>query len=246
VYALHLRDGRILWSTRSGSVQAPLALDHDTLYAATEAGVVLRLATTDGKVVWRRQLPGAVRAPPVPTPHGLAVATTADTLFLLDRATGVVQRRLATAGAVLGGPALGPDSNDLYLGTTGGHVVAVALPELSVTWNIVAGDAVLGATAVARDTVYALARDGTLWLVPRTNAAGARSLRLDIVATAGPTPLARGILAASVSGEVVLVDPATGVIGWRAQIDGPIEQPPLVRNGDLVVVGGRGDIHTYR
>ena len=147
---------------------------------------MLRLATTDGKVAWRRQLPGAVRAPPVPTPHGLAVATTADTLFLLDRATGVVQRRLATAGAVLGGPALGPDSNDLYLGTTGGHVVAVALPQLSVTWDVVAGDAVLGATAVARDTVYALARDGTLWLVPRADAVGARSLRLDIVATAGP------------------------------------------------------------
>jgi hypothetical protein len=49
-----------------------------------------------------------------------------------------------------------------------------------------------------------------------------------------------------VSGEVLLVDAASGAIGWRAQLDGPIEQPPLVRNGDLVVIGGRGDIHTYR
>jgi outer membrane protein assembly factor BamB len=246
VYALNLKDGRVLWSTRTGSVEASLALDHDTLYAATEPGVVLRLATADGKVVWRRRLSGAVRVPPVPTPDGLAVATTADTLFLLDRATGAVRQRLATAGAVLGGPALGPDGKDLYFGTTGGHVVAVRLPQLSVTWDVAAGDAIFGAPALARDTVYALARNGTLWLIPRTDAAGARSLPLGIVATAGPTPLARGVLAASVSGEVVLVDPASGRIGWRVQLDGPIEQPHLVRDGDLVVVGGRGDIHTYR
>ena len=246
VYALQLKDGRELWSARTGSIAASLALDHDTLYAATESGMVLRLATADGKVAWRRRLPGAVRAPPVPTPGGVVVATTADTLFLLDRATGEVRRRLATAGAVLGGPALGPGGTELYIGTTGGHVVAVALPQLSVTWDVDAGDAVLGAPALTRDTVYALTRNGTLWLVPRADALRARSLPLKIVATAGPTPLGRGVLVASVTGEVVLVDPASGSIGWRVQIDGPIEQPPLVRGGELVVVGGRGDIHTYR
>lgn len=246
VYGLQLKDGRVLWSTRTGSIEAPLALDHDTLFAVTEKGMVLRLTATDGKVAWRRQLSGAVRAAPVPTSHGLIVATTADTLFLLDRATGEVRRRLATAGAVLGGPALGPGDDEIYIGTTGGHIVAVALPQLTVVWDVAAGDAIFGAPAVTRDTVYALARDGTLWLIPRANAAGARSLQLNIVTTAGPTPLARGILAASVSGEVVLVDPASGAIGWRVQLDGPIEQPPLVRDGDLVVIGGRGDIHTYR
>ena len=127
-----------------------------------------------------------------------------------------------------------------------GATSAYAAETDAVIWDVDAGDAIFGAPALARDTVYVLTRDGNLWLIPRAGAAGARSLRLDIVATAGPTPLARGILAASVSGEIVLVDPATGVIGWRVQLDGPIEQPPLVRDGDLVVVGGRGDIHTYR
>lgn len=246
VYALRLKDGRVLWSTRTGSIEASLALDHDTLYAATETGLVLRLAATDGKVRWRRQLPGAVRAPPLPTPDGVVVATTADTVFLLDRARGAVRRRLATAGAVLAGPALRPDGRQIYVGTTAGHVLAVALPELSVDWDVEAGDAILGAPAVSRDTVFALARNGRLWLIPCAAPADARSLPLDIVSTAGPTPLARGVLAASVSGEVVLVDPASGTVAWRVQLDGPIEQPPLVRDGDLVVVGGRGDIHTYR
>jgi outer membrane protein assembly factor BamB len=246
IYALRLKDGRTAWSTRLGGVQAALALDGDTLYAATETGLVRQIAAVNGKLGWRRQLPGGVYAPAVPTSDGIAVATAADSLFLLDRATGEVRRRLHTPGTVLGGPALGATEKDLYIGTTSGHLLAIALPRLAVTWDVALGDAVLGAPALVGDTVYALTRDGILWLVPRTAASGARSLPLGIVTTAGPTPLTSGVLAASVSGEVVLVDPASGTIRWRAQIDGPIEQPPLVRDRDLVVVGGRGDIHVFR
>ncbi len=244
VYALRLRDGQPIWSTPSGSVVAPLALDGDTLYAGTETGVVLRLEADDGKVVWRRKLPGAVRAAPVPTPAGLVVATTSDTLYLLDRTTGQVTGRLAVPGSVLGSPAA--DGARLYLGTTAGHVLAVELPALAIVWDHLAGDAVLGAPAVARDTVYALARNGTLWLIPADRAADARSFALDIVARAGPTPLAAGVLVASVSGEVLLVDRGSGATLWRVQLDGPIEEPPLVRDRQLIVIAGRGDIHSYR
>jgi len=106
VYALRLRDGHSLWDTKTESISAPLALDGDTLYAGTETGLVLRLETSGGKITWRRRLPGAIRAPPVPTAAGIAVATTADTLYLLDRGTGQVRARLPTPGTVLGGPAL--------------------------------------------------------------------------------------------------------------------------------------------
>src|SRR5439155_1221382 len=188
---------------------APLALDGDTLYAGTETGVMLRLETDAGKIAWRRPLGGAIRAAPVPTPDGIAVATTADTLYLLDRATGAVRARLATPGAVLAGPAL--DGSRLYLGTTSGRLLAIELPALTVAWDLAAGDAVFGAPAVARDTVYALARNGTLWVIPARQPAAARSFALAIAATAGPTPLASGVLVASVSGEVLLVDRASGV-----------------------------------
>ena len=244
LYALRLRDGQPIWSTRTESVVAPLALDGDTLYAGTETGVMLRLETDAGKIAWRRPLGGAIRAAPVPTPDGIAAATTADTLYLLDRATGAVRARLATPGAVLAGPAL--DGSRLYLGTTSGRLLAIELPALTVAWDLAAGDAVFGAPAVARDTVYALARNGTLWVIPARQPAAARSFALAIAATAGPTPLASGVLVASVSGEVLLVDRGSGAAAWRVQLDGPIEQPPLVRDGQLVVIGGRGDIQAYR
>src|SRR5207247_1144557 len=81
---------------------------------------------------------------------------------------------------------------------------------------------------------------GTLWMIPAGQPSAARSFALEITATAGPTPLASGVLVASVSGEVLLVDRGSGTTAWRVQLDGPIEQPPLVRDRQLVVIGGRG------
>jgi outer membrane protein assembly factor BamB len=244
VYAMRLRDAKTIWRTRVGSVVAPLSFDGDALYAGTEGGTMLRLEPEQGRVLWRRALSGAIRVAPVATAHGIAVATSADTLYLLDPQTGAVRARLATPGTVLGTPAT--DGQRLYAGTSRGRVVAVDLPQLTVRWEQDAGDAVYGAPALDRDTLYVLTREGQLWLIPVTGPAGARSYPLGIVATAGPTPLVPGVLVGSVSGEILLVDRSAGTILWRAQVAGPIEEPPLVQGRQLVVVAGRGDIHAYR
>lgn len=244
VYAIRLRDGKTIWRTRVGSVVAPLAFDGEALYAGTEGGAVVRVDPEAGGVKWRRALSGAVRAGPVATPHGLAVVTTADTLYLLDRATGQVRARRATPGAVIATPAT--DGQRVYLGTTHGRVLAVDLPELTVRWERAAGDAVYGAPALSHDTLYVLTRDGHLWLIPVEQPGAATRHALGIVATAGPTPIVPGVLVGSVSGEILLVDRGNGTILWRAQVAGPIEEPPLVQGRQLVVVAGRGDIHAYR
>jgi outer membrane protein assembly factor BamB len=105
---------------------------------------------------------------------------------------------------------------------------------------------VYGAPAIVGDTLFVLTREGRLWLIPVDAPDSASSQPLGIVATAGPTPLASGVLVGSVTGEIMLVDPRSGAIRWRAQIAGPIEEPPLVYERQVVVVGGRGNIHTYR
>jgi outer membrane protein assembly factor BamB len=246
VYAVRLRDGRQLWRTPAGSVTAPITFDGEAIYAATEQGLVLRLEPDHGTVQWRRPLAGAVRAGPLVTPNGagLVVATTSDTLYLLDRQTGAVRSQLTLPGAVLATPAT--DGRRVYLATTNGRIVAVDLVSWSVAWDRAAGDAVYGAPALIGDTLLVLARNGRLWMIPVDTPDNATSQALDIVATAGPTPVASGVLVGSVSGEVLLVDPKTGAIRWRAQVAGPIEEPPLVRDRQVVVVAGRGNIHTYR
>ena len=244
VYAVRLRDGRQLWRARAGSITAPLAFDGEALYAGTEAGVVLRLEPERGTTQWRVSVSGAVRAGPLITPNGLVVTTTSDTLYLLDRQSGSVRSRLMLPGTVLATPAT--DGRHIYLATTSGRVVAVDLTSWTIMWDRAAGDAVYGAPALVGDTLFVLSRDGRLWRIPVGAPDVATSHALDIVATAGPTPLASGVLVGSVSGELLLVDPASGAIRWRAQVTGPIEEPPLVRDRQVVVVAGRGNIYSYR
>src|SRR5574341_41656 len=125
VYAVRLRDGRILWRARAGSVEAPLTFDGEDLYAGTEEGSVSRIDPETGSIEWRAPLAGAVRAGPIVTPYGLVVATTSDSLYMLDRSTGTVRSRLRIPGSVLATPAT--DGRRVYLGTVNGRVVAVDL-----------------------------------------------------------------------------------------------------------------------
>ena len=236
VYALRLRDGKVLWRARTGSVVAPLAFDGAAVYAVTEEGLVLRIEPERGSIQWRAQLEGAVRAAPVVTPQGLIVATTNDVLYLLDRNTGTIRGQLDLPGTVVGTPAT--DGKRLYLATMNGLIVAIDLATWMTAWDRPAGDAVYGAPALVGDTLFVLARDGRLWVIPVNAPDSAVSQPLGIVATAGPTPLASGVLVGSVTGEIVLADPRTGTVLWRAQIAGPIEEPLLGYERQVVGVEG--------
>ncbi|HET8712112.1 MAG TPA: PQQ-binding-like beta-propeller repeat protein, partial [Gemmatimonadales bacterium] len=177
VYSLRLRDGKIQWRARTGSVVAPLAFDGEALYAGTEEGVALRIETERGRIQWRAPLAGAIRAGPVVTPYGVVVATTADSLYLIDRGTGTVHQRLRLPGSVLGTPA--SDGKRIYLGTVSGRIVAVDVASWTTAWDRAAGDAVYGAPALVNDTLYVLARNGRLWLIPVNAPDSARSHTLD-------------------------------------------------------------------
>lgn len=244
VYALALRTGKVLWDMKTGSVEAPLTLADGRLIAGSESGTVMAFTPDTGGELWRRRLSGAIRVAPVPTLAGVVVATTSDTLYLLDPATGSIRRRLALPGVVLGTPAA--DSTHVYVGTTSGMLLAITTATFSVDWSVDVGDAVYGAPALARDTLFALSRGGRLVVVPLATPNSPTRSELGLITTAGPTPLANGILVAGANGEVRYVDSATGIERWHLSLTGPVEQPPLVRDGQLVIVGDRGQIVTYR
>jgi outer membrane protein assembly factor BamB len=244
VYALNLRDGRTVWRYETGGVSAPLALDGEALYAGTDHGTALRLATRDGTVLWQRRLGASIRAGPVPTPAGVVVATTADSLYLLDAASGGERARRGTPGAVLATPAT--DGERLYVATVRGAVLALTLPGLEPLWEITLPDGIFGAPVLVGDTLVVLARDGTLALVPVAAPEARRTLPLGRPAIAGPAVTQAGIVVGTVAGEVLLIDPAAGAVRWQARLPGPIEGTPVVQGGEMVVAGGRGDVHLYR
>jgi outer membrane protein assembly factor BamB len=244
VYALDLRTGKPSWTVSTAGVTASLALADSLLIAVTDAGDVLALAAATGVQRWRRSIGRAARATPVPTADGIVVATLGDSLFLLDRETGAIHAQIATPGTVLGTPAW--DGRRLVLGTAAGHLLAVSLPTLGVLWDRSVEDAVYGAVALQSDTAVALTSAGTLWFVPLDAPDAARHVALALPATAGPTPVADGVLVAGISGEVLLVNAANGAVRWRVQRRPPIEEPPLVRDGQLFLVSGGGIVEVLR
>jgi PQQ-like domain len=241
--ALRLRTGKTAWQVNTGGVTAPLALSDGLVIAATDRGVVVAVDRVSGAERWRRALKVGVRAAPVPTADGIAVATISDTLYLLDAGTGSITARLATPGTVLGTPAT--DGRRVYLATTAGRVLAVTLPALGIAWERGVDGAVYGAPALVRDTLFVVNAGGTLWRIPVDSPAEARSLPLHLATTAGPTPLADGVLVAGVSGAVICVG-ATDTVRWRLQRPGPMMEPPLVRNGQLILVAGDGTVEVLQ
>jgi outer membrane protein assembly factor BamB len=244
VVALHLSTGAPLWSVRTGGVSAPLALDDSLIIAATDRGTVLALAQTTGERRWERSLGRGIRAAPVVSASGIVVATLADSVFLLDPASGLIKVRLATPGTIVGSPA--SDGHRLFAGTTAGHLLAINLQDLSVLWDRPLGDAVYGAPALAGDTLYAVTERGTLWRVPLAAPETAHANALGVPATAGPTPLANGILVVGVDGDVVLVDRTTDAVRWRTRRPPPLDVSPLMRDHELILVSGNGVVEVLR
>lgn len=244
VLALQLRTGATLWKAATGGVSAPIALTDSLVVAVSDGGLVQAFSIATGLAAWQRSLGRTARATPVPTAEGLVVATLADSLFLLDTASGVVRGRLATPGTVLGTPVT--DGRRLYCATTAGRVLAVALTGFTVAWDRPIGDAVYGAPAMVGDTLYVMTINGTLWRAPVDAPDQARSVALGLSATAGPTPTASGILIGGTNGEVVLVDAVTDSVRWRMHLRAPIQEPPLVRDRQLILVSGDGAVEAYR
>lgn len=244
VLALRLKTGVPEWSVRTGGVSAPLAIADSMVIAATDRGAVVALDLTSGNRRWERQLGRGARAVPVVVPSGIAVATIGDSLYLLDPGSGAIRAQAATPGTVIGSPAT--DGRRLFAATTAGHVLAIALPDLTVLWDRPVGDAVYGAIAVAGDTLYAVTERGTLWRISLAVPQSARFIELGVPATAGPTPLANGVLVAGVTGDVLLIDAATDSVLWRTRLQAPIDTPPIVRDRQLFLVTGNGVVEAYR
>lgn len=244
VYAMQLGTGARIWSIPAGDVAAPLALDDTTVFAGTTTGDVLAVRAADGSRVWRVRLPGAVRAAPLPTAAGLIVATATDSLFLLETGTGRIRARVGIRGSVLAAPAL--DGGTVVVGTSAGELLALSADSLAPRWRVDVGDPVAGTVALLGGTAFALTTRGTLWRVPLADPGAAVHAATDVVARAGPIPTPSGVFVASVDGDLVLVDPATGARLWSARVQAPLEEPPLVDGRFFLAAASRGRIVAFR
>jgi hypothetical protein len=171
----------------------------------------------------------------------LLVATD-DSLFLLSPQTGEIVHRAAAPGTVVAPPAWSGDT--IIVTSPDGLVAAIAHDDLRTLWSVDTDDPIFGMPAIARDTAFAVTLSGALWRIPLRVPWEPTAVPLGITVRAAPAPTADGVLVASTAGEVLFTRGDS--IEARARVDGPVEQAPIVRDGVLLVIDGKGRVLTWK
>jgi outer membrane protein assembly factor BamB len=242
VHGYELRTGKRRWMTTTGPVVGPIALLDSILYAATAAGFLMALDAFDGDVLWTGDFGRPLRAGvTIVGPH-LVIASD-DSLFLVSRSTGEDVAATATDGAVLRPPAI--TRNLLATTSPDGIVTVYGLPLLDRRWQRSLNDPVFGSPSIARDTVFVTTLGGSLWRIPLRDPRGAVEQDLGVPLRASPAPLRTGVLVATVGGAILWVRSMGDEPLTVAQVNGPIEEPPLVSAGTVYFIDGRGTVHAW-
>jgi outer membrane protein assembly factor BamB len=243
VSALSRGTGKQIWRAGTPPIGAPLALIDGGLIALSERGEILSLDPNGGKVRWRRRL-GVARIAAVPAGAGELLVATTDSLYRLSSATGQVQRRAASPGAIVSAWLVRDSS--LVAGTTDSQVVSLDPRELRLNWKLKVDAPVLDSPAALGDTLFLATRIGSVY-------------RID----PGPEPKAKVIAAldwpvtapVTIADQELLLGGADGVIRalktngrevWRVRVWRPVELGPVTLNDGLIALGGNGDLHRYR
>jgi outer membrane protein assembly factor BamB len=242
LYAFRLEDGRQVWNKKLGPVIGPIATVGGRVLAATEDGRVVAAGVTRGSTRWERRLPGRVRSGVALVGEDLFVATD-DSVYLLSAEDGSVRAHGRAPGTIRTPPAWVGDT--LVVTSPDGLVAGLSRADLVVLWSVRTADPIFGGPAIARDTVFAISLGGTLWRIPLRDPDGATSARLGVTVRATPAPVANGVLLGTVAGEVLL-ESDDGTVTRKARIEGPIEEPPIMHDGAMLVIDGKGRVYAWR
>ena len=241
-YALDVRAGRTIWEHETGPLVGTPALAGDRLIVVTEDGRVLALATDSGAVAWERRVPARVRTGAAVV-GGRVVIGTDDSLHVYGARDGDAPAAIAGGGALLSPPAAAGDT--LIVASPEGRVSGFRLDPLERLWTVAVNHAVMGTPAIARDTVFVTSVDGRLWRIPLADPERFATTAVDAAVRAGPAPVRNGVLVGTLRGEIVFITQGA-MADRRWRVDGPLDAPPLLHRGVLLVVDGRGSVRTWR
>lgn len=233
--------GRRGWKRRVGYVSAPLALVGDVVIVQTRTKGTYGLDVASGKTLWRTPLMGG-RVSAVPGGEGTILFGTLDSLYRVEATTGKVLLRLAAPGTFASDWV--PSPRGIVAATGEGEILLLDPATLRPTWRRKLDGAVLVTPLVVGDSIYVATQPNTLWRIALETGDTARILHHPSPITAPIGAWDGALLVGDAKGILTAYEP-TGVVRWRIGVGRPVEMAPLVFEGDLLVFGGRGDIHRY-
>lgn len=269
VSAWHTANGRSAWDfdtqdkdNRSTNVGGGIAVDGDTLYAATGRADILALEAATGKLRWRKRLPAGARSAPTIAQGRLFVPTLDDQLVGLSTKDGSqlwAYQAPSAETAMLGLPAPAVDDGIVVAGFATGDLQAVRATSGTVVWADSLA-AARGRTSLADlSTIRAMPmiRDGRVYAVSYGSLMLALDLRTgrrlwerDIAS--GNTPWLAGdwLYVLTPENKLAAISGQDGAIAWvtdlpqfenpKAKRDPIYMTGPVMAGGRLVLVGSTG------
>ena len=243
VTAINLFTGRKKWQTKVGDVGSPISYREGRVYVASQTGAVMALRGDNGKVVWKRNgMP--TRSGPLVAGNRVVLVTLTDTLLVLDAATGTNLSKTFIETSSLA-PLATIDDSTVVMSSPNGAVIAFAIPSGRARWRQSTGTPVNGSPVVARDSVFAVTTDGVLWIIP-SHGGDARSVRTNLQTVSPPAIVSDGVLIATVDGKLVYINSANGSAVWTRDVGSELRHPPMILNGQMIVMPLSGKVVSYR
>jgi outer membrane protein assembly factor BamB len=160
-FALDAKTGRKLWERRIGRLNAssPTYYKHRLYIVNLVPGHIVKLNASNGKVVWKKRLPGRAESSPVVKGRSVYFGCEDGKLYSVSTVNGNVRWATELGGPIKAAPAY--FGGRLYVGDYGGDMNAVEAKNGEIVWQTgslgtgVSGGEFYSTPAVAFGRVYA-------------------------------------------------------------------------------------------
>ncbi len=241
VVALASATGRRGWKRTIGWMGAPLALIGDVVVAQTRTKGTWGLDASTGRTKWH--LPqGGGRASALAGGSGTALVATSDSLYRVDLNSGMVHARVIAPGTLAADWVA--SSHGIVAGTGEGELVLLDPGTLLPLWRQRLDAPVLVTPFVKGDTAWTATQANTVWRTDLTTGVTTRLFHHPTPVTAPLSSWDGALLVGDARGILTAYEP-DGTLRWRLAVGKPLEMAPIAYDGDLIVLGGRGDVHRF-
>jgi outer membrane protein assembly factor BamB len=266
ISAFSLRTGERLWRTDtadpeddSTNIGGGVALDGDTLYAATGRAAVLALDAAGGKIRWRKPLPTPARAAPTVADDRLFVPTLDEQLVAFARKDGSKlwsYQGASEATSVLGLPSPAYADGLVVAGFGSGDIACLRAEGGSVTWTDGLGagrgrtsladlSAVRGLPVIDQGTVFAVSFGGLMAALDLRT--GRRLWEREIASQETPWLAGDWLFVLTMDQQLAALNRHDGAVAWITQLPqfedtenrtDPIRWVGPLLAGDRLIVAG--------